>query len=288
MENDDSKANSPETDQPVSASPIPPPDSTQLQAKYPSSGSQSICGNCQHHGHVLKECRGPVDIDGAIAGCPKCNTRAHYFDDCPKADMSERMYFQVWTRLDKAPIASGRDWTRLYLLLDASSPATWPWTLQYSRQMMESRKVYVTSADPYWKTHQYPGAAGIESQAHPRLIRIMFEHQDNLRLVRTLGTVIHGTPFTNFNYNFPPQYLSDTSEATARNRSNYNVNGLILENDFSWMWLKESNALLHIVRAGSTEAEWDKLIQRGHAIVHEVTAPRSTTEYQLSPKIEDL
>ncbi|KAF3059408.1 hypothetical protein GL218_04932 [Daldinia childiae] len=97
------------------------------------------CGNCDRIGHDLSICVGPPGLDGALHGCPCCNTTAHTFDDCPRASlMSDNLkyYYLVLLRGRRAPISTRQD----YLGMAASRERSefYPWTRAYARNVPPS------------------------------------------------------------------------------------------------------------------------------------------------------
>ncbi|KAJ0301738.1 hypothetical protein COL516b_007715 [Colletotrichum fioriniae] len=44
------------------------------------------CGNCGHFGYWLSDCAFPDD-QGTIMGCPLCNTKLHFWDQCQRKKM---------------------------------------------------------------------------------------------------------------------------------------------------------------------------------------------------------
>ncbi|KAI6080494.1 hypothetical protein F4821DRAFT_251415 [Hypoxylon rubiginosum] len=56
-----------------------------------------VCANCLQDTHVLGDCAWPYSGRwGDIFGCPVCNTKDHYFDNCPnQADMGDHEKFRL-------------------------------------------------------------------------------------------------------------------------------------------------------------------------------------------------
>ncbi|KAK0370633.1 hypothetical protein CLIM01_12021 [Colletotrichum limetticola] len=53
------------------------------------------CGNCGHFGHWLGDCAFP-DAQGTIMGCPLCNTKLHFWDQClRKNSLTARQQVQL-------------------------------------------------------------------------------------------------------------------------------------------------------------------------------------------------
>ncbi|KAI0851680.1 hypothetical protein F5Y00DRAFT_215105 [Daldinia vernicosa] len=97
------------------------------------------CGNCDRVGHDLSICVGPPGFDGALHGCPCCNTTAHLFDNCPRASLMDdnlKYHYLVLLRGRRAPISTRQD----YLGMAASRGPSefYPWTRAYARGVSPS------------------------------------------------------------------------------------------------------------------------------------------------------
>ncbi|KAJ3942222.1 uncharacterized protein N0V96_007717 [Colletotrichum fioriniae] len=58
------------------------------------------CGNCGHFGYWLSDCAFPDD-QGTIMGCPLCNTKLHFWDQCQRKKMlttKQQLQFLPWTQ----------------------------------------------------------------------------------------------------------------------------------------------------------------------------------------------
>ncbi|KAI1213392.1 uncharacterized protein F4807DRAFT_456736 [Annulohypoxylon truncatum] len=91
------------------------------------------CANCNSVGHDLAICVGPPGFDGAIHGCPCCNTILHTFDICPRTTTmnSDLIYhFLVLLRGRRAPISTRRGY--LQMAVERAPSGFYPWTRAFA------------------------------------------------------------------------------------------------------------------------------------------------------------
>lgn len=79
------------------------------------------CPNCQRSGHELRDCIGPVDEQGWLAGCPYHNTTQHLYHECSRRKAvtsqlraNQDQEFLLYYRQNKPPIKCTIDWTKIY------------------------------------------------------------------------------------------------------------------------------------------------------------------------------
>lgn len=92
------------------------------------------CANCDRVGHDLSICVGPPASDGAIHGCPCCNTTVHLFDSCPRTRIinADLVYCcLVLLRGRRPPISTKQDY--LQMAVDRPPSEFYPCTRTYSR-----------------------------------------------------------------------------------------------------------------------------------------------------------
>ncbi|KAK8051158.1 hypothetical protein PG993_002543 [Apiospora rasikravindrae] len=89
--------------------------------KLTGRSDELICGNCSRPGHELRDCIGPLDEQGWLAGCPVCNDTLHLYHDCmtrqsldelSRAEMDQK--YLLYYRQNKPPIKCSIDWTVVY------------------------------------------------------------------------------------------------------------------------------------------------------------------------------
>ncbi|KXH25003.1 hypothetical protein CSIM01_10834 [Colletotrichum simmondsii] len=106
------------------------------------------CGNCGHFGHWLGDCAFPDD-QGTIMGCPLCNTKLHFWDQCPKKNSltAEEQLELILLRRKRKPMI--RSSTSLRdLLADALQAGMeslldregLPWTQGYTMKLIKKRR----------------------------------------------------------------------------------------------------------------------------------------------------
>ncbi|KAI1770587.1 hypothetical protein F4818DRAFT_432010 [Hypoxylon cercidicola] len=92
------------------------------------------CANCGRIGHGLSICVGPPASDGAIHGCPCCNTLVHSFDACPRErfmNPDQVYFFLVLSRGNRPPISTEQRY--LQMATERNAIQSYPWTRAYSR-----------------------------------------------------------------------------------------------------------------------------------------------------------
>ncbi|XXH03234.1 hypothetical protein Hte_009632 [Hypoxylon texense] len=106
----------------------------QPSSAEPPTHDSRCCANCGRVGHDLSICVGPPASDGAIHGCPSCNTTAHSFDACPRArSMNADLAYcsLVLLRGRRPPISTRLDY--LQMAAERHPSEFYPWTRAYSK-----------------------------------------------------------------------------------------------------------------------------------------------------------
>ncbi|KAF7861642.1 uncharacterized protein EAF02_010596 [Botrytis sinoallii] len=132
-----------------------------------------VCGNCGQSGHELKWCKGPVNKDGFIDGCPICNSTSHTYIQCSMAatnDSPLRAYL-LRLRNNKPPLRYPKDFRNeeywqfeLRLASNQKVEPRRPWSVEFSKQFQIDNPRYWESeafhksviVDPAWENKNSP------------------------------------------------------------------------------------------------------------------------------------
>ncbi|GKT41805.1 uncharacterized protein ColSpa_01986 [Colletotrichum spaethianum] len=152
-----------------------------LEKDFASAGQSNLlqplvslattCGNCRRRGHEVRDCIGPVDVNGFIAACPLCNKNDHLYDQCSsrvKLKKAEKKvmdfeYLVLW-RQNKAPLRSNICWIVAWVKYECPRM-----TLPHTKAFALKLSTYKTAIAPYpdWRTYRYPtSAAEAKSENH--------------------------------------------------------------------------------------------------------------------------
>lgn len=131
----------------------------------------TVCGNCHRPGHTIRDCVGPVDEDGELSGCPKCNTtNSHIYDACPSRASAEDFDYIYRYRQRKPPIKSQMRWQSF--LSHECHPTTWPmfipWSAEFSLEQQE--RAFRAHRMPEWCYYEYDRTGWPDAEAHYREI----------------------------------------------------------------------------------------------------------------------
>ncbi|KAF7882130.1 hypothetical protein EAF00_011646 [Botryotinia globosa] len=133
----------------------------------------SVCGNCGQSGHELKWCKGPVNKDRFIDGCPKCNSSRHTYVQCSMAatNNSPLRHFLLRSRNNKPPLIYPKDsrneeyWQfELRSARNEKVEPRRPWTVDFSKQFQINNPRYWENesfhesviVDPAWENKYSP------------------------------------------------------------------------------------------------------------------------------------
>jgi hypothetical protein len=133
--------------------------------------SSTMCGNCGRWGHTIRDCVGPVDEDGELDGCPKCNTaRSHMYDDCPDRDSDEDFDYIYKYRQRKPPIRSCMAWTSF--LGESAVHQAWPTFIPWSKTFsLEQHEAALGACrPPEWLYYEYDQIGWPDLEARSRLV----------------------------------------------------------------------------------------------------------------------
>ncbi|KAJ3565264.1 hypothetical protein NPX13_g7568 [Xylaria arbuscula] len=71
----------------------------------PEQAVQIVCGNCHQRNHTADLCV-KVGDSGWMEACPKCNSRLHIYDRCPRRRQDEDFKYLILNRGNKPPVKS--------------------------------------------------------------------------------------------------------------------------------------------------------------------------------------
>ncbi|KAI8232150.1 hypothetical protein K4K53_005100 [Colletotrichum sp. SAR 10_77] len=142
---------------------------TEDAEKLVTHGGQSIdphvelrCGNCGHRGHRLIDCVWP-DLSGQISGCPLCNTKLHYLDECARvSQLSKAQLYNllIHRRGNRPAIASRTPWVDLVMEAATASigikdprGGPFPWTKDFAKSQGHTWCKYENR--PLWEFYDY-------------------------------------------------------------------------------------------------------------------------------------
>ncbi|KAK1731961.1 hypothetical protein CaCOL14_009128 [Colletotrichum acutatum] len=145
----------------------------QLDGISDSSCERLICANCCRGGHEVKDCIGPVDIDGFIAACPICNVRGHTFTSCSKLNVFKKtakrnlqFLYLVQYRQNKPPILSTTCWIAVWAAKDCPRIQL-PHTKEFARMIGKG----LIPNYPDWRTYDYSASLSSRDAANVALLR---------------------------------------------------------------------------------------------------------------------
>ncbi|KAF7901707.1 uncharacterized protein EAF01_007006 [Botrytis porri] len=161
-----------------------------------NSYHNATCANCNMRGHVLSYCVAPVDEFGFISGCPRCNTKEHLYDECPRpTNIRGRgdWVYLILNRMNCPPIRCSKDIRNISKLRSRRQP---PWTYDFSLKQAGKFEVSYDGygrpkglyPDPAWKTPDK-----VLCQAYPRTMDIILPRLWNIhrRLIRKSADLGH-------------------------------------------------------------------------------------------------
>ncbi|KAI8255983.1 hypothetical protein K4K58_005169 [Colletotrichum sp. SAR11_239] len=144
---------------------------TEDAEKLVTHGGQSIdphvelrCGNCGHRGHRLIDCIWP-DLSGQISGCPLCNTKLHYLDECARvSQLSKAQLYNllIHRRGNRPAIASRTPWVDLVMEAATASIGVkdprggpFPWTKDFAKSQGHVWCKHENRSGPLWEFYDY-------------------------------------------------------------------------------------------------------------------------------------
>ncbi|KAF5511617.1 hypothetical protein CGCS363_v002349 [Colletotrichum siamense] len=144
---------------------------TEDAEKLVTHGGQSIdphvelrCGNCGHRGHRLIDCIWP-DLSGQISGCPLCNTKLHYLDECARvSQLSKAQLYNllIHRRGNRPAIASRTPWVDLVMEAATASigikdprGGPFPWTKDFAKSQGHVWCKHENRSGPLWEFYDY-------------------------------------------------------------------------------------------------------------------------------------
>ncbi|KAL2883008.1 hypothetical protein SGCOL_001698 [Colletotrichum sp. CLE4] len=117
----------------------------------------TMCANCCRVGHEVKDCIGPVDVDGFISACPICNVRDHHFSTCNKLRKSKKkakktleFLYLVQHRQNKPPIRSTTCWISVWAANNCPRMQL-PHTKDFAQKIGQGLILQY----PDWRTYDY-------------------------------------------------------------------------------------------------------------------------------------
>ncbi|KAH7409445.1 hypothetical protein BKA64DRAFT_774200 [Cadophora sp. MPI-SDFR-AT-0126] len=174
------------------------------------------CGNCQEHGHTLADCTRHLDSYGFVSGCPKCNTRDHFYDSCQgntrRQDLVKDYHFLVFRRVGKPPIRTKADVRSLgngAISNLRGMPQTYEFALDRKQKGLPQNPDEII-LDPIWTVHP----ENIKDQSHP-LCRISQDNSTSNRSDQHIEGMNVGSavPVEAVNVGATPGYQNHNSSA---------------------------------------------------------------------------
>ncbi|KXH47973.1 hypothetical protein CNYM01_02561 [Colletotrichum nymphaeae SA-01] len=145
----------------------------QLDGMSDSTCPRLTCANCCRGGHEVKDCIGPVDIDGFIAACPICNVRDHTFTSCSKLNVFKKktkrnlqFLYLVQYRQNKPPILSVSCWIAIWAAKDCPRIQL-PHTKEFARKIGQG----LIPNYPDWRTYDYSASSSSQDADNVALLR---------------------------------------------------------------------------------------------------------------------
>ncbi|KAK8029027.1 hypothetical protein PG991_006083 [Apiospora marii] len=141
------------------------------------SSKDVTCANCQRSGHELRDCIGPVDDQGWLAGCPFHNTTQHLYHECNRRKSltaerraNEDQDFLLYYRQNKPPIKCTIDWTKIYNERHPLLIAL-PWTPGFAREQSKKATGFrgQLDTDISWQLHKYEWIGNPDLEARHRM-----------------------------------------------------------------------------------------------------------------------
>lgn len=134
------------------------------------------CGNCHRPGHELRDCIGPVDAQGWLAGCPLCNSASHLYHECirrktliPVLRAKNDQDFLLYYRQNKPPIKCTIDWTEVYNKRHPLLIAL-PWTPAFALQQSKVTGLQGQEGKGIsWEAYEYEWVDNPDLEARHRM-----------------------------------------------------------------------------------------------------------------------
>ncbi|KAK1636087.1 hypothetical protein BDP81DRAFT_472012 [Colletotrichum phormii] len=132
-----------------------------------------MCANCCRGGHEVKDCIGPVDVDGFISACPICNVRDHPFSSCHKLKETKKktkktleFLYLVQRRQNKPPIRSTTCWISVWAASDCPRMQL-PHTKDFAQKIGQGLILQY----PDWRTYDYSAPLPQRDATNAALLR---------------------------------------------------------------------------------------------------------------------
>jgi hypothetical protein len=146
-----------------------------------SSHQHDVCAHCGKQGHTVELCAVPSRNYGSIGACPVCNTKDHYFDECPHmaakdpgdAGFMREVLESVLRQRANRPQIRSTLWAwpdvlaicdNLGLIEDRDEVLVWPWRNSFAKAIAQSHR----------------NAAILGGSKHPQDFVPCKDEQDNL------------------------------------------------------------------------------------------------------------